>query len=622
MKIIAAFILLLVSSLGGKAQECPDWVKRRPVNSMYYTGIARVSRTQSDYMEEAKNRALRDLASEIKVTVNASSLLKTLEQNGVAGADYEETIRTEVGADIEKYELVDSWQDDKEYWVYYRLNRFDYEEYMTQRRERSIRTGFDYWYKGEVALQQGELWNAAGFFLKGLDAVKVVANEELTCEYDGQTMDIGRELYASLNRVFNGINITALPALVEGQAFQGIGRPVKLKVSRNGVPLKNLLLEYRFTVGAGQLSGPVPTDREGETELYIRNITSKLSEQEIRIAPDRSAFARFKKGVYQNLLENLWENIPQCILYVRIGQTQLNAYLMPAAHTDGQMKDAVVRVLTDRYFNMVATPGEADLLVRMKTDFRKGETVAGDMRDLVAYYAGISLRIENNRNGQVVADYALNDVKILQPSTASAEAAEGAAVRELTRRMQGGLKKALAGLNIGKEGERNAAPRPEETEVPAEEKRVNPEVKPVVIVIGQSREKEPGKPASAPADPPSAREPKPVEGELLPGFFIRYVSMKQMQDRTILTLTAINRTEDDRELYLTSDRVKVINEKGEEAGILKMRIGSVGHGNWARALIVQNVPTAVVFELKPLQEAALVQIKDGEGHVVKLRNIK
>ena len=634
MRTVVLVTLLLFYSLAILAQEKPDWVKQRPVNTMYYTGIARVLKSEKDYMEKAKAQALRDLISEIKVTVSANSLLKTLEQNGVLRSDYEETIKTEASESIEKYELVDSWQNDEEYWVYYQLNRFDYEEYITRRREQAIRTGFDYWYKGEVALQQGELITALEFYLKGLDAVQAVANEPLTCQYEGQTLDVGRELYASLNRAFEGISILATPKILEGKAFEGIKDPLKVRVVRKGVALKNLSLNSRFVTGSGQLSEKTSTDENGELEVYVHNITSKLSEQEITVSLDPSSFSRFKNGVYNKLINDLLANSPCCTISVRIGQSQLNAYMMPASGTDKQLQQSVQRILTTHYFNMVPTPAEADLLIKLNSDFRRGEKTSGDMRDFVTYYAGVNVRIENNRDGSLVANFALEDIKVLQPSTASESTARGAAVRELTRQMQRGLNKTLAGLNINREGERNAHPvveeEPEkipETE-PQEKSRVNPKVKPVIIVIERKVEKETGETPEdrvgsvLPTRTVEKETSKVIEGELLPGFFIRYVGIKKLTDRTMLTFSVLNGTGDDRELYLTANRIKVINEKGEEVRILNIRIGSSGYADWAKALVATDVPTSMILEVKPLEKAVLVQVEDNQGHIVKLRNMQ
>lgn len=134
-----------------------------------------------------------------------------------------------------------------------------------------------------------ELW------LQGLEVVQEVANEELTCQYNGQTIDIGRELYTSLKSVFDGVQINVDPGILEGKAFQGIDSPVVVRVKHNGTPLKNLGLKYEFITGEGQITGNIPTDEKGETSFYVRNVTSKLAEQEIAVTLDPSFLGGLNK---------------------------------------------------------------------------------------------------------------------------------------------------------------------------------------------------------------------------------------------------------------------------------------------------------------------------------------
>ena len=140
--------LLLFCLLGNlEAQERPDWVKQRPVSSMHYIGIACVSKSEKDYMQKAKQQALNDLISEIKVNVVSTSLLHTLEENDRVSSEYEESIRVEARESVENFKMRGSWQSDTEYWVYYELNKFDYEEMVERRREKAVREGFDYWWQ-------------------------------------------------------------------------------------------------------------------------------------------------------------------------------------------------------------------------------------------------------------------------------------------------------------------------------------------------------------------------------------------------------------------------------------------------------------------------------------------
>lgn len=269
--------------LSGQQTNRPDWVKQHPVSGLNYIGIGMAEISGGDYQQKAKQNALSDLVSEIQVVIAANSLLNTLEDDGNVKQTFAESIRTEARAEIENFRLVDSWRSDNEYWVYYELNKDDYAALVEARRQKAIRNGFDFWYKGHITLQQGDLMTAIELFSNGMEAIRPVLNQELFCSYEGKTINLATELYAALAGVFDGITIVLNPATVSVTPFQGIREPIAIGVYRNGNPLRNIRLKAEFVSGSGDLSSMSPTDESGVAALYVRNITSKQAQQEIII---------------------------------------------------------------------------------------------------------------------------------------------------------------------------------------------------------------------------------------------------------------------------------------------------------------------------------------------------
>ena len=120
---------------------------------------------------------------------------------------------------------------------------------------------------------------------------------------------------------------------------------------------------------------------------------------------------------------------------------------------------------------------------------------------------------------------------------------------------------------------------------------------------------------------PASKEPEYAEGELIPNLFVRYVGKKDYGDKTILSLKVINRLGDDYNMNLIRYDVKVVNEKGEEVKIERMRLGSSEDSHRVSATIVPDVEISLVLEMKKIQSAKLIQISDSKG-TVKLRNLK
>ncbi len=111
--------------------KAPLWVSSRPNNGFKYVGIG-VSDKQrsSSYQIEAKKNALYDLASEIKVDISTNSVLYTVQNNNQFNENFNSLIKLSNSDNIEGYTLIDSYENDKQYWVYYQLDK---EEYAKQK---------------------------------------------------------------------------------------------------------------------------------------------------------------------------------------------------------------------------------------------------------------------------------------------------------------------------------------------------------------------------------------------------------------------------------------------------------------------------------------------------------
>ena len=603
--------LLLFCLLGNlEAQECPDWVKQRPVSSMHYIGIGCVSKSEKDYMQKAKQQALNDLISEIKVNVASTSLLHTLEENDRVWSEYEESIRVEARESVENFKMRGSWQSDTEYWVYYELNKFDYEEMVERRREKAVREGFDYWWQGESSRNRGDLTIALACYLKGLEAIRPAINEDLICSVEGNDMDVGHELYNSLLNLFRGITIRTTPGTVEGRAFQGVDAPVSVHVEREGVPLRNVALSCQFVSGDGVLSKELVTDESGNADLYIRNITSKEPGQEIAIVLDKSLFASLEKSVYRGMLKSVLEIMPQGRVNVSVKNMSVKAFLEVKDGADQVLKRVVSSLLTNSYFDLAESPSQADVLVLVKTEFRKGEEIPGEMYNLTAYYTTVNIDIVNNRSNADILHYGIDEMRSLAPAKNSLTAARNAAMTNVSKRLRQELERELKRMNIDMLGDIN--PNPDRLK-----KKPVANVKPDVKVDAKPDEKKPDIVVKKPA----SKEPEYAEGELIPNLFVRYVGKKDYGDKTILSLKVINRLGDDYNMNLIRYDVKVVNEKGEEVKIERMRLGSSEDSHRVSATIVPDVEMSLVLEMKKIQSAKLIQISDSKG-TVKLRNLK
>ncbi|MBL7934493.1 MAG: LPP20 family lipoprotein, partial [Bacteroidia bacterium] len=121
------FFLIVNTSIISQTTEtalAPGWVTKRPVNSSKFIGIGVADKTSgNNYQGEAKKNALFDLSSEIKVDISSNSILYTVQNNNQFNENFNSLIKLSNTDNIEGYKLVDAYENEKQYWLYYELDK-------------------------------------------------------------------------------------------------------------------------------------------------------------------------------------------------------------------------------------------------------------------------------------------------------------------------------------------------------------------------------------------------------------------------------------------------------------------------------------------------------------------
>lgn len=209
------FIILLVLLGCGTSKKTvdtkplPQWVKNKPVHPEYYIGVGSSLKTVNvnEYKTTAKNNALADLASEVSVNISSSSVLQQFENTFGYGEDFQSDIRTESAEQLEGYNLVNTFEDDTHYWVYYRMSKKEYQKIKEQRKNEAIQIGLDFYQKAQEYRQNNQHLNAFTHYIKGLESVKGYFSESLETTYNQQTIYLGNELFSGLMSLVNDIEI-------------------------------------------------------------------------------------------------------------------------------------------------------------------------------------------------------------------------------------------------------------------------------------------------------------------------------------------------------------------------------------------------------------------------------
>jgi len=122
-----------------ESKPAPIWVSERPNNGFKFVGIGFADKKPgNNYQQEAKKNALYDLASEIKVNISSNSVLYTVQNNNNFNENFNSLIKLSNSDNIEGYTLIDSYENEKQYWVYYSLDKQEYNDLKAKKKQQII----------------------------------------------------------------------------------------------------------------------------------------------------------------------------------------------------------------------------------------------------------------------------------------------------------------------------------------------------------------------------------------------------------------------------------------------------------------------------------------------------
>lgn len=622
-----ALIMVSLFSTVAYGQKKPRWVEKRPINSLSYTGIGMCKKSDPDFLKVAKQTALSDIASQIKVKISSTSLLATCEDLRGYRSKFENNIQEDVNQEFENARLIDTWQNDKEYWVYYELSRFDYEDYLEAQRNSAIRSGSDFLAKGDAAIASGQLTTAVELYTKGLSAIRPAIHQDLTCQYKGSTINLSSELYQRITTVFDGLQIATNPTSLEMEPFTDKPSGVGIGVYKEQTPLQGIQLLAKFKAGSGDMSPVSTTDSKGYAALYVNKITAKQSQQSIELTMDKTRFVPFENDFNREILKKLYSKMPSAIIPIQVANSQINASICMSRNDVPALSGCLQTVLSNNFFNLVDNADMADVLVRSQITAKSNGKEHGEMYDFETFVVKADIELIDHRTQRVMT--AIHpSTKVIVPENKSTSAAQAMLARAMCKKIKRSLSSSVLGnLQITREGRipKGDCPNSQVVSNPismpkpqAPVKRNPPTQRPKVVYVPVPV------PVSKPAPQPVQAKPEPKVSrgqELASGVFIDLLSKKEAGNKTTFYFNIRNTTNSDFRINLYFDRIKIFDKSGMRHQLRKLKISDAYRTSYQLSYtVIPQFSIPMEMTIKGTNhDIKYLSIQDGERREVVFR---
>jgi LPP20 lipoprotein len=392
----------------------PSWMAAKPPQDVYYIGIGHSLKQPSvNHIQAAKNSALEDLISEIRVTISGSSVLSSIDANKEFSEKYEQIIKTTVADEIQEFEQVGTWEDAQHYWVYYRLSKARYKQIKDELKRNAVAQALDFFTKAKQADRNNDIVLSLGFYYQGFRAIEKYLAEPIRLEFEGKEILLTNEIISSMQLVLDRLKITATPSEIQiNRRVDQNSTSVTVKVEEKSKarPIQDMPLRAAFDKGSGDVFPDYKTDALGQAKVLLTKISSRDLEQTVGVGINMLAFAgQNPSEIYSMVSAKMVVPKAEILLKVKRPVVYMTAIekSLGMSKSNMQVSNKIKNYLANNGFEFSESKERADFLLDITADSEKG-SVSGSI--YITFVTAV-IRVATTQNNKEIYTTTLDRVK-------------------------------------------------------------------------------------------------------------------------------------------------------------------------------------------------------------------
>lgn len=356
--------------------KVPNWVSHRPSGSFKYVGIGVADKVRTaDFKMEAKKNALYDLASEIKVDISTNSVLHSVSSNNSFDQNFNSLIKLSNSDNIEGYTLVDSYENDKQYWVYYELDKSEYAKRKAQKKQNIITKASQLI---ALSFDDEKKKNFSASLKKRIQAFGVLnpyLSEEIIFD-PAQTNGV-KNVFELTNLIQNQLQAISVELPLHTpvvKPYQPVYNPVSFKLNiLNAAPLNDFPFKLSNDEDYLKIEEQSTTNVNGQLQLKVNYVEPQFMMSNITINPDIERLTA-NDSVSKSSIAILKQFIQTPSLKVQINIEPVSLYIVSKENNYGKaLQSNMIEQFVQQKFNsiemkIVDDPKQADYLLDLNAN--------------------------------------------------------------------------------------------------------------------------------------------------------------------------------------------------------------------------------------------------------------
>jgi len=385
---------------------------------MFYVGIGYASKLSSnDYTQVAKKNALQDMLGEIKVTVSTNSLLSQYQNNKAFSQQFLNDIKIVSEGTLEGFEIADAYENETDYWIYYRLNKADYERAQRKKIDAAIEKSLAYLNEADMLETDREYSRIFKLRVKALAALQQYANNNLETVYKGKQVFLLNEIVSLIQKQLYLLKLKSGTEKISITAGRPLEKPITINVSLVGSNKNIAFVPVAVKNNQGGIGGTkiAETNSNGAADFFISSITGNQPVHMVTFYVDVNAY--FKADTFNAAMHRLIETFDVPEARVQFLVEPIKVFLESQEYNldkplDFKIIEPVLKKrLMESGCNFVKTSADAQYILQIKSNTKDEGNIWGKM--LQSSIETSILLIDNKINAEIFKE-SVKDIKGFQ----------------------------------------------------------------------------------------------------------------------------------------------------------------------------------------------------------------
>ncbi len=403
-----------------ETKPAPIWVSSRPNNGFKYIGIGFADKAKGDnYQMEAKKNALYDLVSEIKVDINSNSVLYTVQNNSSFNESFNSMIKLSNNENIEGYQQIDSYENDKQYWIYYSLDKEEYAKQKALKKQQTISKAASLISSSFIDEKNNDFSSSLKKRIQAFGVLTPYLSEEINFDVtqSGGVKTVF-DLTGLIQKQIQTITVLQPKTLTQLLPYQINYSPLNYTLQINGkTPLYNFPISIKSEEDKLKIVEKYTTNTNGELQVKINTIEPLNQVVVFSLSPDINGLMG-TDSVSKSAIKVLSQFINTQSLKVNASVRPIQLYLSCTENNLGKptnnqtIKGFIEQKLSSNETIIVSNKAEADFIIDAVSDTKKdiSSEILKSNYQVELVELNIKLQLINPKDNQVIYNNQANEI--------------------------------------------------------------------------------------------------------------------------------------------------------------------------------------------------------------------